>query len=96
MSPDRKKPGAAFWAAVVVVVALAYPISFGPACWLTKWGYINSTISGRLYRPILRHSVGKDGRLASAIRCYALLDRSLNDYYLDTRDGIMDSMFRGK
>src|SRR5262245_53120695 len=32
---NRKKPGVAFWATVVVVVALvAYPMSFGPACWL--------------------------------------------------------------
>ena len=29
---DRKKPGVAFWATVVVVVVLvAYPLSFGPA-----------------------------------------------------------------
>jgi hypothetical protein len=33
---DRKKPGMAFWATVVVVVALlAYLLSFGPACWLS-------------------------------------------------------------
>jgi len=31
---SRKKPGVAFWATVVVVVVLvAYPLSFGPACW---------------------------------------------------------------
>jgi hypothetical protein len=31
---DRKKPGVAFWATVVVVVLLlGYPLSFGPACW---------------------------------------------------------------
>jgi hypothetical protein len=35
MSSDRKKPGVAFWGTVVLVVALAYPLSFGPACWLT-------------------------------------------------------------
>jgi len=34
MNP-HKKPGVAFWATVVVVVALlAYPLSFGPACWI--------------------------------------------------------------
>jgi hypothetical protein len=32
---DRKKPGVAFWSTVVVVVVLvAYPLSFGPACWI--------------------------------------------------------------
>ena len=31
---DRKKPGVAFWAIVVVLVVLVgYPLSFGPACW---------------------------------------------------------------
>ncbi len=35
MKSSDKKPGVAFWATVVVVVALAYPLSFGPACWLT-------------------------------------------------------------
>ena len=35
MNWNRKKPGVAFWATVVVVVALAlYPLSFGPACWV--------------------------------------------------------------
>jgi len=29
MTPTRKKPGVAFWATVVVVVGLAYPLSFG-------------------------------------------------------------------
>ena len=34
MSDERKKPGVAFWATVVVVVALvAYPLSWGPWCW---------------------------------------------------------------
>ena len=35
---DRKKPGVAFWASVVVVVilAVAYPLSIGPACWLAN------------------------------------------------------------
>src|SRR5262245_22978664 len=34
MTPSHKKPGVAFWATVVVVVVLvAYPLSFGLACW---------------------------------------------------------------
>ena len=34
MTSDRKKPGVAFWATVVLVVVLSYPLSFGPACWI--------------------------------------------------------------
>jgi hypothetical protein len=36
MTPSRKKPGVAFWATVVVAALIAYPVSFGPACWLTS------------------------------------------------------------
>ena len=30
---EGKKPGVAFWASVVVLTALAYPLSVGPAWW---------------------------------------------------------------
>jgi hypothetical protein len=37
MTSDRKKPGVAFWATVVlVVVVVGYPLSFGPACWISS------------------------------------------------------------
>ena len=34
---DRKKPGVAFWATVVVVVAVAYPLSAFPMLWLREY-----------------------------------------------------------
>jgi hypothetical protein len=35
MTADRKKPGVAFWATVVVVVGLVgYPLGAGPALWI--------------------------------------------------------------
>jgi hypothetical protein len=52
---DRKKPGVAFWGTVVLVLVMAYPLSFGPACWL----YSRSEsleiweTSDRIYYPIL-------------------------------------------
>jgi hypothetical protein len=52
---DRKKPGVAFWATVVVACLLLYPLSFGPACWvysrsedLEIWETVD-----RIYYPIL-------------------------------------------
>jgi hypothetical protein len=30
----HKKPGVTFWATVVLVVVLAYPLSMGPANWM--------------------------------------------------------------
>ena len=57
MTPDRKKPGVAFWATVVVVVALvAYPLSWGPSCWILwrmgmpSWGVESYR---RMYGPLL-------------------------------------------
>jgi hypothetical protein len=56
MSDERKKPGVAFWATVVVVaVLLAYPLSFGPACWIC--GGPAQPINGNFcafYRPLLK------------------------------------------
>src|SRR5438552_45756 len=51
---DRKKPGVAFWATVVVVVGLmAYALSFGPAVWLVARGYLDKRIAERAYWPAL-------------------------------------------
>ena len=49
MSEDRKQPGVAFWATVVVVALLAYPASYGPAEWL----YARNCLP-RLSAPVLR------------------------------------------
>jgi hypothetical protein len=50
---DRKKPGVAFWATVVVVVVLvAYPLSFGLACWIVSRAGGETAIE-RTYRPIV-------------------------------------------
>jgi hypothetical protein len=61
---DRKKPGVAFWAGVAVAVLLvAYPLSFGPVCWLNqrtcpRSGHVylygtGYTFVAEFYRPIL-------------------------------------------
>src|SRR5262245_38714898 len=53
---DRKKPGVAFWATVVVVVMLvAYPLSFGPACWVAPRTQIDrGQVFQLLYWPLGR------------------------------------------
>jgi hypothetical protein len=56
MTEPSGKPTVALWIVVVlttVVVLLAYPLSFGPACWTA--GYIH-TLDGpfcTIYRPLL-------------------------------------------
>jgi hypothetical protein len=55
MTSDRKKPGVAFWFAVVMVVAIAYPLSMGPAWWMChKIDFPGCVIQGIdfVYEPI--------------------------------------------
>src|SRR5262249_23311591 len=50
---DRRGPTTAFWATVVVVVVLvAYPLSFGPACWVSCWMNAGQGAVTLIYRPI--------------------------------------------
>jgi hypothetical protein len=51
---DRKKPGVAFSATVGLVVLLAYPVSFGPACWITSQMSVGAETVSVMYRPIIR------------------------------------------
>ena len=52
---DRKKPGVAFWATVVVVVVLvAYPLSFGPACWISSRTGRGAPMVSAAYQPIFQ------------------------------------------
>jgi hypothetical protein len=53
MTTPRKKPGVAFWATVVVVAVLMYPISFGPACWVSLRKNAGGRLVGAVYYPIL-------------------------------------------
>jgi hypothetical protein len=48
---DRKIPGAAFWATVALVVVLGYPLSFGPACWITSHTNVGARAVPAIYRP---------------------------------------------
>jgi hypothetical protein len=52
---DRKKPGVGFWTTVVAVVVLIllYPLSLGPAIWLTARGYFRESVVQSIYRPFL-------------------------------------------
>ena len=50
---SRKHPSVAFWATVAVVAALvAYPLSFGPACWITSRTDVGASAIPIVYRPL--------------------------------------------
>ena len=51
---SRNNPGVAFWATVLVVVVLmAYPLSFGPACWLVRRELLSPVVAAHFYRPLI-------------------------------------------
>jgi len=71
MSIDRKAPSAAFWATVVVVALLLYPISFGPACWMVERGFLPVHRTSMVYRPVLWVAVrGKPEAVRRALIWY--------------------------
>jgi hypothetical protein len=69
---DRKKPGVAFWATVVVVAALvAYPLSLGPALWMENRGLLQSDYL-TVYGPL--EGLGMQfGWFGAVLRSYASL-----------------------
>jgi hypothetical protein len=77
---SRKKPGAAFWATVGLVVVLeGYPLSFGPACWATSRFNAGEQIVSHFYRPItiaLPREPGTGSRVSSIFRWYSRLGAS--------------------
>jgi len=55
LTSDHKKPGVAYWATVVVVVVLvAYPLSFGPACWIAWRAASAAPVIATIYSPLIR------------------------------------------
>jgi hypothetical protein len=51
----ERKPGGGFWLTITLLAVLLYPLSFGPACWLTARGMIPKPgWTYRAYWPILR------------------------------------------
>jgi hypothetical protein len=69
MTPDRKKPGVAFWATVVVVVA--YPLSFGPACWLADRDIVAYDAVYTLHSPLLRSAFDRESTVAPLLNWWA-------------------------
>lgn len=54
MRDNRKKPGVAFWAsAAIIMIVVGYPLSFGPAIWLTARGNFRESTVQSFYMPIL-------------------------------------------
>jgi hypothetical protein len=57
---DRKKPGVAFWATLMVVVMLVYALALGPACWISSHLGDGRFVSA-MYQPVFRLWWNDDG-----------------------------------
>jgi hypothetical protein len=79
---DRKQPGVAFWATVAVVVGLvAYPLSFGPACWVSSYLDDSGEIVSLIYRPIIWYWVYEAGDSLDGIIGWYVGLGTKNGYY---------------
>jgi radical SAM/Cys-rich protein len=85
MSNEQKRPGVSFWCAITLISVLAYPVSFGPACWIAARVNPKSRLLSAVYLPI--------GRFASFLRNNNKLDSYmellLNAFNPGTIEGLM-------
>ena len=64
MGEERKKPGAAFWATVVLSTATLYVLTFGPAWWLASREKLPTRdVARTIYRPLIWAVVEYEGPL---------------------------------
>jgi hypothetical protein len=72
MTPSPNKPGVVFWATVVAVVALvAYPLSLGPACWISSRTNTGAGAVTTVYKPITWISDRSPDLLRNAVHWYS-------------------------
>ncbi len=74
MNDDKKKPGVAFWASVVVVGLLLYVLSSGPIMWLVVRNYLPDravSTCESIYRPMIWLVEDGPEPIGSAIVWYA-------------------------
>jgi hypothetical protein len=74
MTTDQKKSGVAFWATIgVVVLLVAYPLSFGPACWVVSRANAGADWVQFCHRPIISGLSINETRLSAVIQWYSRL-----------------------
>jgi hypothetical protein len=86
MTVDRKHATAGFWITVTLIVVLAlYPLSFGPACWVTSRTGIGILYLPDVYRPVL-WAMSCGGVAAHLLNWYAQLGASPGWAWVDMSD----------
>jgi hypothetical protein len=77
MSSNRKKPGVAFWATVMIVCLAIYVASLGPACWISSRTNIGAPMVSAIYRP-MTWGMSRSNRIADAIAWYSQVGSARN------------------
>jgi hypothetical protein len=74
---DRKHPGMTFWITVsLVVVVVGYPLSLGPACWITSRMNSGASTVSMAYRPVT-WGMSQSERIAAALGWYCRLGSAI-------------------
>lgn len=71
MSDARTKSGFGFWALAALAVVLLYPLSFGPACWISQRAGWNGAVVSIVYQPILQFACRGPGAVGNPVLRYA-------------------------
>jgi len=50
----RKKRGTVFWVTIALAMMLAYPLSFGPACWISERTEDDGKVLSLVYNPVIQ------------------------------------------
>jgi hypothetical protein len=73
MSESRAKLGMTFWVPIALFFALiGYPLSIGPACWVSSRANAGASAVSFIYRPLIS-GMSKSERVAGAIEWYSEL-----------------------
>ena len=54
MTAEPRKPTAAFWLMLALLALLAYPLSVGPACWISSRAGRGEQLVTATFRPLMR------------------------------------------
>lgn len=69
---SKRPPSTGFWTTVVLAAALVgYPLSFGPACWMTSWFRCGERTITTVYHPIVWTRLNGPVIIDSAIDWYS-------------------------
>jgi hypothetical protein len=77
---DSKKPGVAYWTTVALAVLLVgYPLSFGPACWISNYWQPSGEIVSAAYRPIINEWYNGPVWFRGVLESYVAIGANVSD-----------------